>query len=73
MHTKNLHLNTKKFQKMHPKNTKNEKNSKKMHPKNTKKWKKHTEIAKITPKMPKNDISGITDILPGLSPIGYPR
>jgi hypothetical protein len=29
------------------------KNSKTMHPKSTKKYKKHTEIAKITPKMPK--------------------
>ena len=43
-------------------------NSSKMHPKNTKKGKKHTEIAKITPKMPKNDISGIADVLPGFSP-----
>jgi hypothetical protein len=39
-----------------------------MYPKNTKICYKHTEIAKITPKMPKNDISGITDILPGVSP-----
>jgi hypothetical protein len=50
------------------------KNSKKKHPKNTKKCQKHTEIAKITPKMPKKDISGITDIYcQGFHHIGYPR
>jgi hypothetical protein len=43
-----------------------------MNEKNTKNAKMHTEVAKITQKMPKM-ISGITDILPGLSPIGYPQ
>ena len=60
------------------------KNAKKLHPKNTKKCIKCTQKLQKSQKNAKKDTSGITDILPGLSPywsspitsfhdIGYPR